>query len=172
MQQQLEPEEQAIDATKHAPTAPPRDKVKKPNGPVTCTTATEAKGPDATALTGIGENEPATTPSTSAEENITGTVIEKKHRTVCTHRHPQAHLAPDYEIETTRSNYSERQQGISESETESADGSDNFKPEADWIQCVGQIGSLITQMTLMKQNSEKRIVASPETLLLDAKEAA
>ena len=88
MQQQLEPEEQAIDATKHAPTAPPRDKVKKPNGPVTCTTATEAKGPDATALTGIGENEPATTPSTSAEENITGTVIEKKHKTVCTiHRH-------------------------------------------------------------------------------------
>ena len=44
--------------------------------------------------------------------------------------------------------------------------------EADFIQCTGQLGSLITHMTLMKQNMLKCTVASQEAFLVDAKEAA
>lgn len=41
--------------------------------------------------------------------------------------------------------------------------------EADFIQCAGQLGSLITQMTLMKQNIIACTVESPESFLVDAK---
>ena len=127
-------------------------------------------GPDATALTELGGNEPATT--ALAKENITRTVREENVENVCIPSRPQAQLAEDYKIDSPKSYSSDRQEDTSALLENDESMSDNVMTEADFIQCAGQLGSLITHITLMKQNMMKCTVASPEAFLVDAKEAA
>ena len=93
---------------------------------------------------------------------------------ICIPFRPQAHLAADYKIDSPKSYSSDRQEQEDTSALLENDESmsDNFMTEADFIQCAGQLSSLITHMTLMKQNMMKCTVASPEAFLVDAKEAA
>ena len=120
----------------------------------------------------MGGNEPATT--ALAEENITRTVRQENVENICIPFRPQAHLAADYKIDSPKSYSSDRQEQEDTSALLENDESmsDNLMTEADFIQCTGQLSSLITHMTLMKQNMLKCSVASPETFLVDAKEVA
>ena len=129
-------------------------------------------GPDATALTELGGNEPATT--ALAKENITRTVScrEENVENVCIPSRRQAQLAENYKIDSPKSYSSDRQEDTSALLENDESTSDNVTTEADFIQCAGQLGSRITLMTLMKQNMTKCTVASPEAFLVDAKEAA
>ena len=91
---------------------------------------------------------------------------------VCIPSRPQAQLAEDYKIDSPKSYSSDRQEDTSALLENDESMSDNVVTEADFIQCAGQLGSLITHMALMKQNMMKCTVASPEAFLVDAKEAA
>ena len=101
-------------------------------------------------VTELGGNEPATT--ASAEENITRTVRQENVENVCIPFRPQAHLAADYKIDSPKSYSSDRQEQEDTSALLENDESmsDNLMTEADFIQCAGQLSSLITHMTLTK----------------------
>ena len=86
--------------------------------------------------------------------------------------HPQPQLAEDYISDSPKSYYSNRQEDTSALLENEESVSDNGMTEADFIQCAGQLGFLITHMTLMKQNMMKCTVTSPEAFLVDAKEVA
>ncbi len=74
---------------------------------------------------------------------------------------------------TPTKNPNEKERGNSDDECEFSDNSDDeLITEVDWVQCAGQMGSLISQMTDLKKGIERCIVPNHKIFLNDAKEAA
>ena len=122
-QQQLETEEQAIDVdmSEHDLTARSGDDEIEVQNP---------DGPEATALTELEGNEPATT--ALAKENITRTVTEENVENVCIPSHPQAQLATNYKIDSPKSYSSDRQEDTSALLENDESMSNNLMTEAEF----------------------------------------
>ena len=88
---------------------------------------------------------------------------------VCIHSRQQAKLAADSKIDFPKSYSSGRQEDTAALLENDESMSVNLITEADFIQCAGQLSSLITQMTLMKQNIIACTAESREAFLVDAK---
>ncbi|CAB3994785.1 zinc finger MYM-type 1-like [Paramuricea clavata] len=74
---------------------------------------------------------------------------------------------------TPTKNRNEKERDNSDDECEFSDNSDDeLITEVDWVQCAGQMGSLICQMADLKKNIERCIVPNHKNFLIDAKEAA
>ena len=86
--------------------------------------------PDATTLTELEGNEPATT--ALAKKNITCTVTEENVENVCIPSHPQAQLAANYKIDSPKSYSSDRQEDTSALLENDESMSNNLMTEAEF----------------------------------------
>ena len=71
----------------------------------------------------------------------------------------------------TKDNH-DKERDDSDGEYESSENFDELMTDIDWVQCAGFMGSLISQMTDLKQNIETCIVLNHKSFLIEAKEAA
>ena len=73
---------------------------------------------------------------------------------------------------TPTKNHHDKERNDSDGEYESSDNFDELVTDVDWVQCAGLMGSLISQMTDLKQNIETCIAPNHKSFLIEAKEAA
>ena len=73
---------------------------------------------------------------------------------------------------TPTKNHFDKERDDSDGEYESSNNFDELMTDVDWVQCAGLMGSLISQMTDLKQNIETCIVPNHKSFLIEAKEAA
>ena len=70
---------------------------------------------------------------------------------------------------TPTKNHHDKERDDSDGEYESSDNFDELVTHVDWVQCAGLMGSLISQMTDLKQNIETCIVPNHKSFLIEAK---
>ena len=73
---------------------------------------------------------------------------------------------------TPTKDHHDKERDNSDGEYESSENFDELMTDVDWVQCAGFMGSLISQMTHLKQNIETCIVPNHKSFLIEAKEAA
>ena len=73
---------------------------------------------------------------------------------------------------TPTKNHHDKERDDSDGENESSDNFDKLVTDVDWVQCAGLMGSLISQMTDLKQNIETCITPNHKSFLIEAKKAA
>ena len=73
---------------------------------------------------------------------------------------------------TPTKNHHDKERDDSDGEYEYSDNFDELVTDVDWVQCAGLMGSLISQMTDLKQNIETCIAPNHKSFLIEAKEAA